>query len=584
MRSSRSPPGKRKTKPPACDACKARRVICHPQPNGLPCPRCAEKGVICKTTTVPRGRPRNNGEPQSGPSNITSSYNSLVVVRPSSELSAFWDLSSELVRHLFECFTNSRQYSRHPLLRNCDLKDTLASAGWKIDLLPPEARVLAYCECAVSSLISFHPDIIGPGPQPASFTDTSVFFLGADLRSYGIRRAPVFRALHERALSLACDTRIHLQTSEYNAASCFLLETMEMINSDDSSVRPWATACISHVRSLAGSWTNIDHLRGLWSGFLMAESLAATARRKPILISHTDQLLITGSEPPSLEVLFGQAQAAVRASNKPAAYSVFTVVRPFIFHITRLCRELYDKISGDYARRHPIAEAAVINFIASLEILKSMISLFFGDDFPAGDPIPGWFSDGRQKPYADDAENIRTCAFAMSVGFTGLALALYREMEYRTAAEECARIQTQSQWARIAVLRRQAQDMAARAVDDVPRTIPLLPSPPHMMHVSWTGIVGWAEFCLDEADAAGGVSPTRFIVFERIMDTLKTLEYSRNDPHTGALIERMGAHVAAYMTAVSFAEDDFALPDMSLPLDNAWMGIFSIDTTEDHLT
>jgi hypothetical protein len=44
--------------------------------------------------------------------------------------------------------------------------------------------------------------------------------------------------------------------------------------------------------------------------------------------SHTDQLLITGSEPPSLEILFEQAQAAVRASKKPAAYSVFTVIRP----------------------------------------------------------------------------------------------------------------------------------------------------------------------------------------------------------------------------------------------------------------
>ncbi|KAJ7794399.1 hypothetical protein B0H14DRAFT_2923298 [Mycena olivaceomarginata] len=542
MRSSCSPLEKKKTKPPACDACKARRVLCHPQPNGLPCPRCAEKGVICKTTTVPRGRPRNNG-------NVTSSYNSLLVVRPSFELSAFWDLSSELVRHLFECFTNSHQYYRHPLLRNCDLKDTLASAGWKIDLLQPEARVLAYSACAVSSLISFHSDIIGPGPQPASFTDTSVFFLGADLRSYGMRRAPVCRALYERALSLACDTRIHLHTSEYNAAS-----------SDDSSVRPWATACISHLRSLAGSWTTVDHLRGLWS-----------ARRKPILMygllcalsaiaqnfrSHTDQLLITGSEPPSLEILFEQAQAAVRASKKPAAYSVFTVIRPFLFHVTRLCRELHDKIRGDYARRHGIAEAAVINFIASLEILKSMISLFFGqDNFPACDPIPHWFSDGPQKPYADDAENIRTCAFAMSVGFTGLALALHREMEYRVAAEEGTG--KQSQWTRTTVLRRQAQDIAARAVDDVLCTMPLLPSPAHIMHVGWTGIVGWAEFCLHEADAAGGVSPARITGFERIVDTLKTLGYWRDDPRTVALIEQMEAHVTAYRTAASFSEVDF---------------------------
>lgn len=158
----------------------------------------------------------------------------------------------------------------------------------------------------------------------------------------------------------------------------------------------------------------------------------------------------------------------------------------------------------------------MINFIATLEILKSMISLFFGqDNFPADDPIPRWFSDGRQKPYTDDAENIRTCAFAMSVGFTGLALALHREMEYRAATEEGAGTQAHSQWARIAVLRHQAYDMAARAVDDILRTMPLLPSPAHIMHVGWTGIVDWAEFCLHEADTAGGVSPTRIAAFER---------------------------------------------------------------------
>lgn len=29
----------------ACDYCRLKRVICHPQSNGEPCPRCLEKGV-----------------------------------------------------------------------------------------------------------------------------------------------------------------------------------------------------------------------------------------------------------------------------------------------------------------------------------------------------------------------------------------------------------------------------------------------------------------------------------------------------------------------------------------------------------
>ncbi|GAA5880285.1 hypothetical protein JCM3774_002480 [Rhodotorula dairenensis] len=47
----------KRKKPPACDRCKAKRVLCHPNPQG--CPRCREKGLECTTTPpVRRGRPR----------------------------------------------------------------------------------------------------------------------------------------------------------------------------------------------------------------------------------------------------------------------------------------------------------------------------------------------------------------------------------------------------------------------------------------------------------------------------------------------------------------------------------------------
>ncbi|KAE9402057.1 hypothetical protein BT96DRAFT_1017870 [Gymnopus androsaceus JB14] len=47
----------KRKKLPACDSCKARRVLCHPQSNG-PCPRCSEKGVNCTTTPVVRRKRR----------------------------------------------------------------------------------------------------------------------------------------------------------------------------------------------------------------------------------------------------------------------------------------------------------------------------------------------------------------------------------------------------------------------------------------------------------------------------------------------------------------------------------------------
>jgi hypothetical protein len=65
-RTRASSSNKPKKKLPACDYCKARRVLCHPQPDGRSCPRCLEKGVksvffsknlpdseICRCTTTP---------------------------------------------------------------------------------------------------------------------------------------------------------------------------------------------------------------------------------------------------------------------------------------------------------------------------------------------------------------------------------------------------------------------------------------------------------------------------------------------------------------------------------------------------
>ncbi|KAJ7485624.1 hypothetical protein FB451DRAFT_1230559 [Mycena latifolia] len=596
-------PTKKTKKPPACDACKARRVLCHPQPNGLSCPRCAEKGVICRTTYVPRGRPRKYTRPSdlslhtsvsvesqtsassSKNSPAISPYDALVAVRPMIDSAVPLELSCELIKHLYECFVDSPQY-RHPLFQNCSLNSALSSVAWKIDLLPPEARVLAYCECALSSSISFHPAIIGSGPQPESFTDRSVFYPGADLRIYGVRRAPMFHALREHAISLACETRIHLEVSECNAASCFILDSLA--EPGESRSRPWAVAYISHVRSLAESWSDADRNRAFWSGFLMAEALAATGRRKPILVSHTDQLLMTGSEPP-LESMLESLQTAAEAFKKPAAYLAFTVIRPYLFHITRLCREFYDKIAGDYARRHPIAEVSVITFISALSILESIISFLFGKiDFQA-DPKP--LSNELFKVHVLGGrhngveENLRSCAFAMFAGYAGLVLALHREMEYRAAADATHHLTVHDsrRYHRTALLRQQAHDIAAGAVEHVVRMIQLLPAPPHIMHLDWSGILGWAQFCLTEADAAGGLSHERVTTFERIINILKAMGYARDIPQSGVLIERMEAYLLAYRAETSLPTDNSGLSDLTFSLNNTWMGMFAVDLGYENL-
>ncbi|POY74370.1 hypothetical protein BMF94_2564 [Rhodotorula taiwanensis] len=53
-------PASRLKKPPACDLCQAKRVICHPSESG--CRRCLEKGLECTTTPVVRRRRRTKAE------------------------------------------------------------------------------------------------------------------------------------------------------------------------------------------------------------------------------------------------------------------------------------------------------------------------------------------------------------------------------------------------------------------------------------------------------------------------------------------------------------------------------------------
>lgn len=110
------------------------------------------------------------------------------------------------------------------------------------------------------------------------------FSPGADLREYGVRRGPMFRALLDRALILACDTRIQLEASEHNAVSCFILDSLNRCQSSHSysasqlntadgadNVSPWAVTYMSHVRSLAGFWSKkqIDDKRGSWAAFFV---------------------------------------------------------------------------------------------------------------------------------------------------------------------------------------------------------------------------------------------------------------------------------------------------------------------------
>jgi hypothetical protein len=198
------------------------------------------------------------------------------------------------------------------------------------------------------------------------------------------------RALYERAFTLACETRIHIDASDDNAASCFFLDVLERrglspadftrylmqrLTVNETTSRPWAVAYVSHSRILAGPRDEAGpRQRGVWTGFLVwgfffdfAISFW-TVFRWPRLLrqrhegclfscmflsfkyrfnelmffsTHTDQLLMSGSEPPPLPQLF-QALQAMHQTSKKASNIVFTAVVPCSFFPPRYILFLTD--------------------------------------------------------------------------------------------------------------------------------------------------------------------------------------------------------------------------------------------------
>ncbi|KAJ7810189.1 hypothetical protein B0H13DRAFT_2148656 [Mycena leptocephala] len=512
----------KRKKPPACDSCKARRVLCHPTTDGSSCPRCLEKGTkppkpylgaVPPATAGPQSAQQSSQSASEEPETLPDSASS-----PSSFPHEFpLGLPPELVRHLFECFAHLPQHN-HPMFRGTVLCDALSSLSWNIHLLPPQLKVLAHCVVALSASISFDPAIIGPGPRPTTLADRSVFTRGADLRAYGVRRAPKYRALCSEALRLASEVGVLLEPSEDNAVSCFILQFSNMTRS-----RPWAVAYLSHVRAISESWneTYMASYSVLWTGFLC--------------LSHHDQLLISGVEPLSLQDLFVSIQSVLQEGEEAQQYLPLTKIRPYLFHVTRLARQLSETITGDFARRYPLDESSLTEFISSLTLLQSIRSLAFDEE--ESETCPG---DASSAPRP-------------KAGRATLVLALHRELV------RCAVVAP-----RLALLRRQVGEMADLTVKDVACKLSSMPSLPHIAHIQRGALVSFAQFCLDERTPRAVIS-----------DALKLVGYSWTLP--SGMVERLDAYVEKHRSSLpaAFVEDSMFLDMFPAPIDNNWMSMFT---------
>ncbi|KAK7018460.1 Zn(2)-C6 fungal-type domain-containing protein [Favolaschia claudopus] len=568
---------------PACDVCKARRVLCHPQSGGAPCSRCLERNLVCITTPVQRGRPRKN--PVAAASSLSvsrlphSTALSTTLQAPQGfEVSSDSpELTPDFVSHCFEGLKFTPQYT-HPLISATSIKTDVSAAAYNIDLLAPQSRVLALCIICFVSLASFHQSVLGEGARPQSFLDYEFFSSASDLLACGMRRAPAFRALRAKALKAAWELGIILQPSSENAASCYLLDLTE--EGDFSGIRPWANAYIAHIRALVPVWRISGYSTsdaGHWAGFLMTEALISARTRTTMLITQNDQLLICGPDPPALESLLTSIENSAQASGMSI---LWTSMKPYLLHVTSLARELSEKIAGDYARVNPVSEAAVIKFLSSLTLLHSVLSLLL-------DRVDTAITSAiaNDSPFILEDTNTdavaRACAYTLAFGFTGLILPFYRELEYR---ENLETIHNQGTRERLGLLRAQARELTVRGARVLVRSLRYLPKI-HYTPVHWATISAWAEFCVDyvESGNGGSVSSEDVEDLSTILNELKLLGYSldiSSTPNGVALIERLEARLKLTVELSPLASPQAVLEAESSLLDTVlFEDIFPLDGT-----
>ncbi|KAJ7688867.1 hypothetical protein B0H17DRAFT_1067735 [Mycena rosella] len=577
--------GTKLKKAPACDACKARRVLCHPQPNGAPCPRCAEKNIRCVTSQALRGRPRKNPMPPStdsivlleGTQNLlpeAAASSSIIPHAPKlyNSMNGCPDLTPDLVAHFFQCFERLPHFL-NPIITVTSIRTTIRAISYQLYLLPPESRVLALCIIALSSLVSFHEVVLGDGPRPESFADEAFFSSRPDVLGCGVRRSGVHHALHKEALKAAWEIGVILQVSNENVASCFLLDALEQ-NSWGMS-RPWASAYISHLRALApmaGPSTVISPNRNIWAGFLMSEALSATGSRKPVLFTRDDQLLLAGSEPPSPEALLASLEMATR---KSGTAPFFQSLGPYFFQITCLARQLWETITGDRARLNPISEAAIIQFLASLSLMHGILSRLLD----RCDPIIIFTPAPTNHNYflgEDDGARYRRTAAGLIIGFTGVAFPLHLELKHRervaSATGSDSPDNTPHAQERMRLLRNQAREMAALGARELARGLRYLPSI-HYPLITWSALRDYAQFALDQAEAAPIVSHDQIRDLKTFAAELQLCGYSLDlfsAPQNASLVDRMVIYIDNATRVQQLFDPNGVVADIFFHLDDTF--------------
>lgn len=157
-----------------------------------------------------------------------------------------------------------------------------------------------------------------------------------------------------------------------------------------------------------------------------------------------------------------------------------------------------------HARHAPIDEASVLRAFADIERLHSIASLLLAlTDRLLDDERSSELSVMRRVPYSR-RQALRHIRFFVTVQWTSLPLALYRELQRRTSptpATTTSSISARFEQQRLHLHLSQAREYAFAALDSLLAALDRTPHITFWTHLEPRLVHQWAEFLVDEVEA-----------------------------------------------------------------------------------
>ncbi|GAA5834363.1 hypothetical protein JCM11251_007969 [Rhodosporidiobolus azoricus] len=597
----------KRKKLPACDVCKLRRLKCNPIPPPGSCPRCRQTGVVCTTTPTVRKKapPRTGkrieeakatygtadpdtdgymgasntpwvGRTKDGATTLATGIKQPEVEQTGGPMEAGLDLgeggvqnrlglqqmNGALVAHLLELYQAIPQ-SWLPIGVRGKIALQFEAAGRRLEALAPQTEVLARVTIALTSRLSSHPALFLTSPTSSPippFESLTPEYVAShrDLREFGRRREPACEELRRRAVDLAWKRGTMVVNCEESMASCYLLELIEGRNNPVAG-KPYGSAFVSHLQTILNQQdqpectAKIQNMSLGWSALIMREALHAANTSRTSHFTATDDLLLCGEVPVSIEEALMETVDDVDVRDSITLF--FRPMRPYTYHCARLARECSEQLTGTFARRQPLNEHYLTKYLTQLDhllhlfaVLEARIAFVLSPAATSAHSLPAPFETERQFI-------MRACLYTLSLAWSSLSLPVYTELSRRVsdlrapppgALPSHAVAERQRLLQRLELLQRQVHGTVLKGARMVAQCVHEAPSLAFLTHLQSENLEKWVRVLLEakvvEDGGEGITREEREGDLKWMLDGLKSMGWSWTDdgPLIAALEESLG--------------------------------------------